>query len=170
MQTPQTFWTDHTGRRWQPRLTISLAEQLKADGLDLFDPHRLSEVYQKPIEFLRLAECLHRPQSSEQNLDDLAMLDLMTHSEIIAIEAKAAVEAALLDFFRRVPGGKPLAAVLERAIEAATRTEESQVAMVSGAKGERAITALVERAVTPLREALNKLSESGQPSGSMPES
>lgn len=172
MQTQSTThtWIDQKGRKWQPRLTISLAEQLKADGLDLFDPQQLSQVYQHPIEFLRLAAFLHRPASTETGVDDIAMLDLMTASETIAIEAKAAVEAALLDFFRRVPGGKPLAAVLERAIEAATKTEQSQVAMISGVRGDKAIAALVDQALAPLHGALAKLTESGKPSGDSPAS
>ena len=169
-QSPPHTWIDQQGRKWQPRLTISLAEHLKADGLDLFDPHQLSQVYQHPIEFLRLAAFLHRPESKEAGVDDLAMLDLMTASETIALEAKAAVEAALMDFFRRVPGGNPLAAVLARAIEAATQTEQSQVAMISGVRGDKAIAAVVDRALAPLHGALDKLAESGTPSGPTPAS
>lgn len=163
-------WTDNTGRTWQPKLTISLAEELKADGLDLFDPHQLSQVYQSPIEFLRLAAFLHRPASSEAGVSDADMMDRMTANETIAIHAKAAVEAALLDFFRRVPGGKPLGAVLHRAIEAAARTEQSQEELLYSRQADEAVDALVERALAPLHGALAQLNASGKPSGATPES
>jgi hypothetical protein len=165
-----TSWVDFQGRTWIPRLTLEMAGDLKADGLDLFDANQLSGVYQHPIEFLRLAAFCHRSQSVERGLTDVQMMDLLIETEAIADQAKAAVEAALVDFFRRVPGGKPLAVVLERAAEATTRTERAQVAALTGSRGDQAIAATVGRALAPLNEALGRLSESGNPSGPTPAS
>lgn len=166
-------WTDAHGRQWIARMTIGLAMELKQEGIDLMNPDELAKLYADPIAFLRLAARMHAQCSEQYGIGPVALLDIMTETVLVAQESLQAVEAALVDFFHRVRGGAPLAAVLTRASEAAQRTADAQVAMVNGTQGNKAIDALIDRAVKPLADKLEQLGSreptgavSGQPQGS----
>lgn len=161
-------WKDQEGREWTATCPITLAMDLKAKGLDLLNPDHLAAAYGDPLEFLKLAAKLHLSQMQERGLAEIDMLDIMTSSEQVALDSAAAVEAALKDFFLRIRGGKALAAVLTRSIEAAEKTTAAQVATLGGEKGAKAVAAVVQQGLLHLTKALDQVGsprESGEVSG-----
>jgi hypothetical protein len=150
-------WKDASGRDWVARCTIGLAMELKESGIDLMNPRQLAEIYKDPFKFLELGVKLHRVQMQEDGVSDSDMLELMTASAEVAEAAVKAVEEALVDFFHRIHGGKALAAVMRRAVEAATRTEQAQIAMIGGDKAGSAIDRLVSQAIQPLESELDRI-------------
>jgi hypothetical protein len=161
-------WKDNQGRQWTAYCPINLAIDLKAKGLDLLNPDQLAAVYADPIEFLKLGARMHQAQMEELAISELDMLDLMTGSAEVSEDSTKAIEAALLDFFHRVRGGKAMAAVLHRAAEAAQKTEVAQVAMINGVKGDKAIQQLVAKTTKPLSDKLaelGSLEDPGEASG-----
>lgn len=166
-------WKDASGREWIAKCTIGIAMELKQLGIDLMNPDQLAKVYSDPLEFLKLGVKLHRDQMQEAGVSDLDMLDIMTSDLDVSEASLKAVEAALIDFFHRMPGGKALAAVLQRAAEAATRTQEAQVEMLWGDKANAAIDNLINQAIQPLADKLDQLGSpkpNGEASGPQPES
>lgn len=166
-------WTDKEGRVWIATCTVGTAMQLKAAGIDLLNPDQLAAVYADPLDFLKLGAKLHEAQMQEHGLTELDMLELMTSSAEIAEASCGAIEAALNDFFLRVRGGKAMAAVLGRAIEAAAKTEAAQVAMIRSSKADKAIARLVQQATKPLSDKLDQIGSHdnpGEASGAVPES
>jgi hypothetical protein len=157
-------WKDAAGREWFAKCTIGIAMELKNLGIDLMNPEQLAKIYSDPLEFLKLGVKLHREQMQEHGVCELDMLDVMTSAVEISEASLKAVEAALIDFFHRMRGGKPLAAVLVRAAEAATRTQDAQVEMLKSAKADTAINALINQAIQPLADKLDQLG-SPQPNG-----
>lgn len=151
-------WSDSSGRRWIAKCTIGIAMALKDSGIDLMNPDQLAKLYSDPFEFLKLGAKLHdSAQMKDHGISETDLLDLMTETTEIAEASLNAVEAALADFFHRVRGGKPLAAVLQRAAEASVKTAEAQVEMILGEKGTAAIGKLIQDATKPLADKLEQL-------------
>lgn len=166
-------WIDAKGVTWVARMTIGLAMELKDQGIDLLNPDQLAKIYADPIQFLKLAAKLHKASLEENGVAEIDLMDLMTETAEVAEKSLQAVEAALVDFFHRVRGGKPLAAVLTRASEAAAKTADAQVAMIQGDKGEKAMQSLIDGALKPLADKLEQLGSpapTGAASGQQPES
>lgn len=156
-------WTDKEGRVWIATCTVGTAMQLKAAGIDLLNPEQLATVYGDPIEFLKLGAKLHSQQMQEHGISELDMLELMTSSADVAAASTGAIEAALGDFFHRMRGGRAVAAVLGRAIEAAAKTEEAQLSALQGNQGDRAVAGIVKKALAPMNDALERLGSAKGP-------
>jgi pyridoxine 5'-phosphate synthase PdxJ len=166
--TPQTKWTDATGRTWSAYIGIGLAEELKAGGLDLLDPSQLSALYQDPFALVKLNAEAHRKQIEAANLTAADFIELSTADERVARASLAALEAALESFFRRLRRGA-LAEVIRKASDAAAETDARQVAMLNTPQAAAAVAAEIARAIQPLEAAL-ELATSGAKSGNAPES
>ena len=123
-------WNDGSGREWVCKVTVSVAEQLRGEGIDLLNPKVVSQLYSKdPIELVQFAAKLHKSQIEEYGLTVGDFVDLATDSEDVSNAMLGAVEAALCDFFRRMRRGA-LAAVVQRASESAAALDVQQTELV----------------------------------------
>jgi len=149
-------WKDGAGRDWVCKVTVSVAEALRGEGIDLLDPKAVSQLYSKdPIEFVAFAAKLHKSQIEEQGLTVGDFVDLATDSEEVSNAMLGAVEAALCDFFRRMRRGA-LAAVVQRASESAAALDVQQTQMIESERAGAAMKAEVSRALRPIEQEIAK--------------
>ena len=163
-------WTDSSGRQWTPKPTIGLAEQLRAEGMDLFNPETMAQIYADPLRFMRFVAAFYRGQIEEAGITADEFVNSLLETSGTADRAISSTEEAITDFLSKLPGGKAVAAVIARASEAARQTDSAQTQEIRGARGNQAVHRLVTRATAPVVEALDKLGAPGGPSGPSQES
>lgn len=162
-QTKSQRWTDASGRQWIAKIDIGDAERLRTIGLDVLNPKAIGNVFADPFKVVELIVAVHEKQWTAQNLTDGDFAAIATETEEVANAAADALEVALADFFRRLR--RPaLAAVVERAGDAARKTQAAATAKVNSPRAIAAIEAEANKALAKLDEEIERRT-TGETSG-----
>jgi hypothetical protein len=165
-------WKDATGREWSAFVGIAIAETLKTQGVDLLEPKQLAELYKDPFGLVRVNAIVHQSQCEALGLSAGDFLELSTETEEVASASVAALEAALVDFFRRVKRGA-LATVVQKASESAAALDADQILTLNSERAAKAMRLERAAALGELDKAIDEVIERNAPgnaSGSSPES
>lgn len=126
-------WIDANGQPWSSRITLSHAERLKRNGVDILSEEFLKNLFGLPLQIIELLGEVSREQWEARGISYEQFADLVTQEEATYVAAKEALMAGLVDFFHRLTLPQ-LAALLDRGAAAARKITEAMVAKVNGGK------------------------------------
>lgn len=134
-------------------MTIGLADQLRATGVDLLDPDQTQRLMTDPLAVVGLICDMHEPQWTEAGITRGDFAELCTETAAVAQAACDAAVEALADFFTRLR--RPASAAVVREAMAHSDAAEKQATELVTTKGRAKLRRMLSEAIQEAQQTLD---------------